>query len=103
MTTNWWYFEGGFYSEGTDAFAIFSNRRTLLISWAWILNLRYFKGLKLSQIRAWSSSEGETAKWSIIWAFKDTSDPCISWFEPFEILYFKIQAQENNKVCLFEE
>ena len=30
-------FKGGFYSEGTDAFVISLNRRTLLFSWAWIL------------------------------------------------------------------
>ena len=46
----------------TDAFVISSNRQTLLFSLAWILNLRYFKGLKLYQIRAWCSSEGSNSK-----------------------------------------
>ena len=54
--------KGGFYSEGTDAFFISSNRRTLLFSWAWILNLRYFKWPKSCQIRAWVSSEGSNSK-----------------------------------------
>ena len=31
--------KGGFYSEGTDAFVISSNKWTLLFSWPWILNL----------------------------------------------------------------
>ena len=56
---NWRFksFKGGFYSEGTDAIVISSNKRTLLFSWAWILKLRDFKGLKSCQIRAWSGSE----------------------------------------------
>ena len=43
--------KGGFYSEGADGFVISSNRQTSLFSWAWILNLWYFNGLKSSQIR----------------------------------------------------
>ena len=39
------------------------------------------------------------AKLRLIWVFKVTSGPYSTWFEP----NFKIQAQENNKVCLFEE
>ena len=54
--------KGGFYSEGTDEIVISSTKRTLSFSWAWILNLRCFKGLKLCQIRAWSSSEGSNTK-----------------------------------------
>ena len=54
--------KGGFYSEGTDAFVISSNRQTLLFSWAWILNLWYFRGLKWFQIRAWCSSEAPNSK-----------------------------------------
>ena len=40
------------------AFVISSNRWTLLFSWAWILNLWEFKGLKSCYISAWSGSEG---------------------------------------------
>ena len=54
--------KGGFYKESTDAFVISSNRKTLLFSWDWILNLRYFKGLKSNQIRAWCSCEGSNIK-----------------------------------------
>ena len=49
-------------SEGTDTFVISSNRRNLLFSWAWILNLRYFKWLKSCQIWAWVTSEGSNSK-----------------------------------------
>ena len=52
------YFKGGFYSEGVDEFVISSNRQTLLFSWAWILNLWYFKRLKSCPIRVWSVSDG---------------------------------------------
>ena len=31
--------KGGFYSKGNDVFVIFSNRRTLSNSWAWILEI----------------------------------------------------------------
>ena len=51
-----------FFSEGTDAFVISSNRQRLLFSWAWILNLWYFKGLKSCHIRPWCSSEGSNSK-----------------------------------------
>ena len=50
--------KGGFYSEDTDVFVISSNRQTLLFSWAWILKLWDFKGLKSCYISAWSGSEG---------------------------------------------
>ena len=99
---NWRFksFKGGFYS------VIFSNKRTLLFSWAWILKLRDFKGLKSCQIRAWSDSEVtyRVAKLSLIWAFKTTSGPFM-WHDlsPLKSHNFKIQAQENNKVGLFEE
>ena len=85
--------KGGFYKESTDAFVISSNRKTLLFSWDWILNLRYFKGLKSNQIRA---GKAQIWKWSLIWAFRATS--CTLIYHNF-----KIQTQENNKVCLFEE
>ena len=45
-------------NEGTDAFVISPNRQTLLFSWAWILKLWHFKGLKSCHKRAWSGSEG---------------------------------------------
>ena len=58
----WCFTKGGFVSEGTDAFVISSNRQTLLFSWAWILKMWYFKGLKSCQIRAWIGSEGSYSK-----------------------------------------
>ena len=54
--------KGGFYPEGTDTFVISSNRWILLFSWAWILNLRYFRCLKSCHIRAWVSSKGSNSK-----------------------------------------
>ena len=53
--------KGGFYSEGTDAIVISSKRRTLLFSWALILNLWYLKGLKICQITAWCRFEGSNS------------------------------------------
>ena len=58
-------------------------------------------GLISCQIRAWSSSEGTDSKMkpylSLLSHFRSLTD--IIW-APWN---FKIQAQENNKVCLFEE
>ena len=50
--------KGGFYSEGVDEFVISSNRQTSLFSWAWILNLWDFKGLKSCPKQTWSVSDG---------------------------------------------
>ena len=79
------YTKGSFYSEGTDTFVISSNRQTLLFSWAWILNLRYFRWLKSCQIRAWVSSEGWNSKMK----------PCLSLQSHFRLLFDMIRAFWN--------
>ena len=38
-----------------------------------------------------------------IWAFRATSGSYLTYLSPLIYLKFKIQAQENDKVCLFEE
>ena len=38
-----------------------------------------------------------------IWAFRAASGIYLTWFEPLKYRKLKIQAQENNKVYLFEE
>ena len=95
--------KGGFYFEGTDEFVISSNRRTLLFSCAWILKLWDFKLLKSCHKRAWSGSEGSNRLYFAIWAFRAASGIYLTWFEPLKYRTLKIQAQENNKVHLFEE
>ena len=65
--------KGGFYSEGTGAFDISSNRQILLFSWAWILNLCYFKGLNLCEIRAWCGFEGLISKMEPCFSLQSSS------------------------------
>ena len=91
--------KGGFYS-----FAISSNIQTLLFSWAWILKFWDFKGLKSCHIRAWSSTEGSN-KASFCFFNSSELQQAFIWHDlsPLKYHKFKIQAQENNKVRLFEE
>ena len=96
--------KGGFYSEGTDAFVISSNKRTLFFFWAWILNLWCFKGLKLCQIKACCSSE-EFKKQNETLFEPSVVLQALMWHDlsPLKSQNFKIQAQQNNKVCMFQE
>ena len=85
-------YKGGFYSEGTDVFVISSNRRTLLFSWAWILNLRYFKWLKSCQIRDWVSSEGSNSKMKPYLSLQSHFRHLytyMTWFKSFKISQFQ--------------
>ena len=84
--------KGGFYSEDTDAFAISSNRLTLLFSWAWILKLWDFKVLKSCHIRTWSGSEGSNSK----------MEPYMSLQSYFSPLCDMIWALKNVKVSKFK-
>ena len=92
--------KGGFYSEVADTFVISSSRQTLLFSWAWTLKLWNFKWLKSCHIcRKWS--EGSNSK---IEPYMILQSHFRAFFNTIWVLKnFKSQAQENNKVCLFEE
>ena len=90
---------GGFYSEGTDAFVISSNRRTSLFSWAWNVNLRYFKGLKSCQIISWSSFVGSNSKMEPYLSLQSHFLHLWHFLNPLISHNLKMQAQ----VCLFEE
>ena len=95
----------GFYSEVSDALIISSNRRTLLFSWAWILKLWDFKGLKACHISVGSCSEASNKAPFYYLSLQSWFRLLNIWHDlsPLKYLKFKIQAQENNKVRLFEE
>ena len=93
--------KGGFYSEGIDAFVISSNRRTLLFSWAW--NFELFNGS--NHITQGLEVALKAQKGSILLFEPSESHQALIWhnLSPLKYYKFKIQAQEINKVRLFEE
>ena len=83
--------KGGFYSEGTDACVISSNRQTISFSRAWILKFRKFHVKKGPEVALKDYLRFHFA----IWAFRAVSDHDTIWHD------FKISSSENNLVRLF--
>ena len=62
-----------------------------------------FERAKSCQITARNGSNVSSSKIEPYLSLQITSGPYVKLFEPLKSHNFKIQAQENNKVRLFEE